>query len=120
MSVIRGNSHEYLVITLDYTVNGQVSITMISYIEEILAAIFKADPKEVNTNSIAAPNNLFMFNEYCKKLSQKEVVELHNLVTKTLYATKRSRPDTCTAIVFLTTRVRAPDKYNWENLVHLV
>jgi hypothetical protein len=47
-------------------------------------------------------------------------VEFHNLVAKTLYATKRARPDTCTAIAFLTTRVREPDKDDWTKLVHLM
>jgi hypothetical protein len=47
-------------------------------------------------------------------------VEFHNLVAKTLYATKRARPDTCTAVAFLTTRVRAPDKDDWTKMVHLM
>jgi hypothetical protein len=47
-------------------------------------------------------------------------VEFHNLVSKTLHATKRARPDTCTAITFLTTRVREPDKDDWTKLVHLM
>ena len=38
----------------------------------------------------------------------------------TLYATKRARPDTCTAVVFLTTRVWAPDLDNWVKVVHMM
>jgi hypothetical protein len=34
--------------------------------------------------------------------------------------TKRARPDTCLAIAFLTTRVRAPDSDDWEKLCHLM
>ena len=40
------------------------------------------------------------------------------MVAKTLYVTKRARPDTCTSIVFLTMRVREPDKEDWAKLVH--
>jgi hypothetical protein len=47
-------------------------------------------------------------------------VEFHNLVLKTLYATKQAMSDTCTAITFLTIRVRAPDKDDWTKLVHLM
>jgi hypothetical protein len=47
-------------------------------------------------------------------------VEFHNLVAKTLYATKRARPDTCTAIAFLSTRVQEPDKDDLEKLVHMM
>jgi len=41
-------------------------------------------------------------------------------VAKTLYATKRARPDTSTAIAYLTTRVRGPDTDDWKKMVHLM
>jgi hypothetical protein len=41
-------------------------------------------------------------------------------VAKTLYATKWARPNTCTAIEFLMTRVQAPNKDDWSKLVHLM
>jgi hypothetical protein len=40
----------------------------------------------------------------------------HNLVAKTLYISRHSGPDVSTAIVFLTTRVRAPDINDWRKL----
>ena len=42
------------------------------------------------------------------------------LLKKTLNVTKRARPDTCLSVAFLTTRVRAPDRDDWEKLRHLV
>jgi len=120
MVVHRGEVHQYLGMQLDYSVRGQVKITMQQYIEEILAAFEKADPKETGTKDSAAPPNLFTVDEDCEKLPPTRVVEFHNLVAKMLYATKRARPDTCTAIAFLTTRVRAPDKDDWAKLVHLM
>jgi hypothetical protein len=41
-------------------------------------------------------------------------------VAKTIYATKWARPNTCTAIAFLTMRVQALDKDDWSKLVHLM
>jgi hypothetical protein len=41
-------------------------------------------------------------------------------VAKTLFATKRARPDTGTSVSFLTTRVREPDKEDWVKLGHLM
>jgi hypothetical protein len=58
--------------------------------------------------------------ESCVKLAHNKAVEFHNLVAKTLYATKRARLDTCTAITFITMRVREPDKDDWTKLVHLM
>ena len=83
---------------------------MLSYIEEIITPFDKADSKGKGMKSSAALNNLFVVNEYCKKMDQEKFVLFHSLVENTLYYTKSARPDTCTAIVFLTTKVLAPNE----------
>jgi hypothetical protein len=120
MSVSRGKIHIYLGMTLDYSVRGQVSISMFEYIDEILNAFGKADPTAKGTKTSAVPEDLFKTDEGCERLQPDKTIEFHNLVAKTLYATKRARPDICTAIAFLTTRVRAPDKNDWKKMVHLM
>jgi hypothetical protein len=120
MTVSRGKIHKYLGMTLDYSVPGQVKITMLDYGDEILAAFDKAEPKGVCKKTRAAPDSLFKVDEDCEKLAQAKAVEFHNLVAKTVYATKRAKPDTCTAIAFLTMRVREPDKDDWTKFVHLM
>jgi len=59
-------------------------------------------------------------NEDCDKLSEAASADFHTIVANTLYVTKRARPDTCLAIAFLTTRVRAPDTDDWDKLCHLM
>jgi Reverse transcriptase (RNA-dependent DNA polymerase) len=120
MKVSRGKVHKYLGMTLDFTERGIVKISMFEYVEEILATFDKADPKGGGTKTSAAPEDLFKIDQDCEKLGQNRAVEFHNLVAKTLFATKRARPDTCTSISFLTTRVRAPDRDDWKKLVHLM
>jgi hypothetical protein len=120
MTVSRGKVHVYLGMTIDYTTPGQAKISMLGYVAEILTAFDKADPKGTGTKSSAAPANLFKVDDDCEKLSTKRATEFHNLVAKTLYATKRARPDTCTAVAFLTTRVRDPDIDNWAKLAHMM
>jgi hypothetical protein len=120
MTVSRGKIHKYIGMTLDYSVPGQVKITMLKYVNEIIDAFDKAEPKGRGTNTSAAPASLFKVDKDCEKLAQVKAVEFHNLVANTLYATKRARPDTCTAIAFLTTIVREPDKDDWTKLVHLM
>ena len=56
--------------TLYYTVFGQVRITVLSYIEEIITTFNNSDPKGKGKKSSAAPNNLFVLNKDCKKLDQ--------------------------------------------------
>jgi hypothetical protein len=120
MTVSRGKINKYLGMTLDYTVRGQVKITMLDCVDEIITAFDKAEPKGGGTKTNASPESLFKVEENCEKLKQDKAVEFHNLVAKTLYSTKRARPDTCTTIAFLTTRVRAPDKEDWNKSVHLM
>jgi hypothetical protein len=77
--------------TLDYTLPGRVMITMFDYILEIITAYDKADPKGGGTKTSAAPENRFKIDEECQKLDPVKSKEFHNLVAKTLYATKRAR-----------------------------
>jgi Reverse transcriptase (RNA-dependent DNA polymerase) len=120
MVVSRGKTHKYLGMTLDYTTTGQVKITMFDYVQEILTAFDEADPKATGLKTSAAPENLFKINENSPKLDPTMATAFHTLVAKTLYCTKRARPDTCTAIAFLTTRVREPDVEDWAKLSHLM
>jgi hypothetical protein len=106
MTVSRGKIHKYLGMTLDNTVRGQVKSAMFDYVDKILTVFDKAEPKGGSMKTSAAPDSLFKVDESCMDLAQNKDVEFHNLVAKAVYATKRASPDTCTAIAFLTTRVR--------------
>jgi hypothetical protein len=105
MTVSRGKIHKYLGMILDYIVRGQVKITMFDYVYEIITAFNKAELKGGGTKSSAKLESLFKVDESFKKLNQDKDVEFHNLVVKTLYATKRARTDTCTLITLLTMRL---------------
>ena len=54
------------------------------------------DPSNSSTKSSTAPENLFKVEKDCEKLSTDKAKGFHTLVVKTLYNTKRDRPDTCT------------------------
>jgi hypothetical protein len=56
-----------------------------------------------HSKTSTAPDNLFVVNEDCKKLSNEAVTAFHTIVAKALYVTKRARPDISLAIAFLTT-----------------
>jgi hypothetical protein len=120
MKVSRGKIHKYLGMTLDYSVPGQVSITTIPYIEEILDAFEAMEPSSIRPKSSAAPEDLFKIDESCEKLNLTMATSFHNLVAKTLFATKRATPDTCTAVAYLSARVKEPDTDDWRKMVHLM
>jgi hypothetical protein len=120
MVASRGKKHQYLGMNLDYTTTGQVKITMIDYVEEVLTAFSKADPKANGTKTSAVPEDLFKINQDSLKLDSSLAATFYTLVAKILYCTERARPDTCTAIAFLTTRVRESDSDDWAKLTHLM
>ena len=93
---------------------------MIYFLEEVLIAFNKGEPKGGGTKTSASPDNLFKVDKDCENLPHSKTVQFHKLVAKTLYATKQSRPDTCTSVVFLTTRSREPDLDDWDNMVHMM
>ena len=54
MTVSRGKVHKYLGMTLDYTVRGQFQIAMIDFLDKVLIAFNKAEPKGSVTKTSAA------------------------------------------------------------------
>jgi hypothetical protein len=120
MVVHRGKIHTYLGMKIDFTRKGEVNITMLDYIQEIIEAFEKIAPEGKGTKSSAAPKNLFLVNKECAKLKEDKAEAFHSIVCKILFATKRARPDTGTAISFLTQRTRQPDEDDWKKLTHLI
>ena len=105
MTVNRGKKHKYLGTTLDYSKEGACQITMFENLKAILETFDKIDTKEKGTKKSAAPANLFPVQEDCKKLDKERSEQFHSIVEQLLFTNKFSRPDTGTAVLFLTTRV---------------
>jgi hypothetical protein len=118
MKVSRGKIHEYLGMTLDYTTTGIVRVTMFKYVDEIIETFLKFD--SVKLKLTAAPEDLFKIDEDDTLLGKQQKEGFHTVVAKTLYATKRARPDTCTSVSFLTTRVDKGTDMDWKKLKHLI
>ena len=81
---------------------------------------FKLVKHRKKGKSSAAPEDLFRNDESLMKLHLDVVTIFHNIVAKTLFMMKRTRPNTSTAISFLTMRVRELDVDDWRKLQHLV
>jgi hypothetical protein len=115
MKVSRGNTHKYLGMNLDFSTKGQVKISMIEYVKEVIAAWDRAKEKKdydfvevvckhgKKSKTSEAPDDLFKIDEYAKKLDTKFSTAFHNTVAKALYLVKRARPDASLVIAFLTT-----------------
>ena len=131
MKVHRGKRHEFVGMSLDYEHKGEVYISMIRYVQDLVDTFKQAQltlddgfikvkkKSRSSTQLMAAPKNLFVVNEECEPLSDAACVLYHLMVAKCLYFAKRARPDAMTAMSFLTKRVKKPDREDWEKQ-HLV
>jgi len=113
LTVNRGKIHEYLGMTIDFSVPGKVKFKMNDYVENLIE---EAPDDMRGTASTPAANYLFNVNEKAVKLDSEKSDKYHQLTAKLLYLGKRARPDIQTAVAFLCTRVKEPDADDWKKL----
>jgi hypothetical protein len=79
--------------------------------------IIKEFPEEI-LGKLATPagDHLFKVREDGTKLNEEQADAFHHTMYQLLFATSQVRRDIQTAISFLTTRVKDPDKDNWGKL----
>ena len=78
---------------------------------------FKSKYILTNKNMSPAANNLFANETSLPNLDDKMLEDFHMYTARGLFACKHAQPDTGTAILVLTTRVRLPSVDNWQKLV---
>lgn len=116
MSITRGKTHEYLGMVLDFTIPGKIRIDMTKFVDKMIEGM----PEEmVGEATTAAASYLFSINDKCENLSEELSAVFHRLTAQGLFLCARARPDIETAIAFLTTRVRGPDKDDWKKLTRI-
>ena len=120
LTVHRGKVHDYLGVDFDFGEKGKVKVSMIKYLQGVLDAF----PEVLPTKHAATPasNHLFTVRdkndpEY-SPLPEKQARQFHHTVAQLLFMSTRARRDIQTAVGFLTTRVKAPDKDDWAKLRH--
>ncbi len=88
MKVCRGKVHTYFGMEMDFTLKGEVHITMLKHLDDAVETFENAQAKfsegfiEVKRKRskaqlIAAPKDLFVVNEECKKLPKKQQEAFH-------------------------------------------
>jgi hypothetical protein len=120
MKICQGKIYDYLGMRLDFTVPGQVRITMIPYVNEILNQFSEYDNSALSTAATPAAKHLFKVNDEAKPLTEDQKTVFHNFVVKCLFLTKHVWPDIATAVAFLTIHIKASDEDNWKKLTHMI
>ena len=123
LTVSRGKLHDYLGMTFDYNVQGQVTVQMYQYIDEFLSNV-PDKYKEGVGSATPAPNNLYEVRseetEGFELLSDEDKETYHTITAQLLYLSKRGRPDLQTSIAFHCTRVQHPDMDDYKKLARTV
>ena len=107
--------HEYIGMTLDWSDESYIKVTMYDFLEDILKEVDeKGDMK--GTAATPALDKLFEVDENLEKLSPKKADYYYRIVARLLFASKRARPDILTAVSYMCTRVKSPTKSDYNKL----
>ena len=85
----------------------------------MLEDFHKLDPNQTISRT-PADGHLFKVRDDQPKLDEQKAQVFHTFTAKSLFATKRARPDIHTSVAFLTTRVIFPDEYDWNKLLRMM
>jgi histone deacetylase 1/2 len=115
VKVNHGPVVDYVGMTFDFRVEGEVSITMQSCVDDILSGSGVTDAKVT-----PATSRLFDVRSDAVKATATEEKFFRSYVAKVLYLAKRVRPECLTAVAFLTTRVNECDQDDLNKLNRLL
>ena len=109
-----GKVIEYVGMIFDFSVDGEVSVTMDHAIDKII------ESGGVTTSYVTpATENLFEIRDV-EKVGQAEREYFHTHIAKVLYVAKRVKPECLTAVSFLTSRVHECDTDDMAKLKRLL
>jgi hypothetical protein len=114
IKVSKGKVLDYIGMTFDFIVPGQVSITMENFERSILS-----EGGVWPLRSTPAASTLFDTRD-APKATKEEVQFFRTFVAKLLYIAKRVRPECLVAVAFLTTRVHDVDTDDMGKLKRLL
>ena len=115
LTVKDGNSQSYIGMLIDSSVPGQFMVTMPKYIADVLAA---SDTK--GTKPTPASDDLLSVDENSPALDTKALARFRSIVMTLFYLAKRTRPDTLTAVAFLSRRTTVATQQDRGKLEHLL
>ncbi len=117
ITVTRGKVHDYLGMTLDYSIDGKVQIKMIDSIAKMLQELPEEFDGEAST---PAGNDLFKIDENSPNVDENKAQFYHTYVAKTLFVCKRARPDLQTTVSFLCKRVKDCREEDYKKLKRML
>jgi len=110
-----GNKHNYLGVDLEFEQDGGLNVSMVNNLKNVIEAF----PKQI-VGRAATPAGERLFDIRDKKearpLEEEHAIAFHHTTAQLLFMAAQARRDIQTAVAFLTTRVKSPDKDDWGKL----
>jgi hypothetical protein len=115
LSMHTGRKNDYLGVDVEFKEDGTLDVSMVAYLKNVISDF----PKMI-TRKAATPAADHLFTNGDKKetrpLEEERVLAFYHTVAQLLFMSMRARQDIQTAVAFLTTRVKCPDKDDWGKL----
>jgi hypothetical protein len=115
LSMHTGRKHDYLGVDMEFNDDGTLEASMITYLKNVISEF-----PEVITGKSGTPaaDHLFTIRDEkeAKPLDEERALVFHHTVAQLLFMATWVRRDIQTAVAFLTTRVKSPDKDDWGKL----
>ncbi len=119
LSMHTWNKHNYLGVDLEFNDDGTLDVSMVNYLKSVIAEF-----PEMITGKAAMPaaDHLFTLKDEkeARALKEERALVFHHTVAQFLFMLTRTRHITQTAVAFLMTRVKSPDKDDWGKLKHVL
>ena len=112
-----GKWHDYVGMTLDYSVDGEVQIDMSEYIKMILSDV---PPKMIGHATTPAASHLFQVNDNPINLDDECKENFIHYVMQLFYASQQGRPDIHTTVSFLCGWLKSPDADDYKKLIRVM
>jgi len=110
-----GKVLDYVGMTFDFSIDGEVSVTMANIVKDILS-----ECGVTKERATPAAEHLFQVRDDAPKATVAESQYFHSFVARMLYLAKRVRPECLTAVSFLSTRVNCCDADDMAKLARLL
>ena len=116
----KGNSMNTFGWILIMEKNGEVQVLMRQYVKKIIKNFL--EDICLSTAATPAMDHLFQIQDAnkAKLLPEEQAIQFHCTVAQLLLVCMRARHDIQTTIVFLSTRVKAPDEDDWPKLKRVI
>jgi hypothetical protein len=115
LNVTRGSVHQFTGMTLDYTQQDKLFVTMKNQIDNLLE---KTGTKATAVSPSEA--DLFVIDATSPALSEKQSDEFHSIVATISYIAKRIKPECLVVTSMLASRVQSPTEQDWSKLERLL